>query len=458
MRPVTGILSGMTSFRAFINILAAVVFCLNGFAQTPGPQAGGATETFPDERIRERIENIFAQVDDFRRIEVRVQSGVVTLTGDAPHARAREEALSLARGMDGVVLVLDRFEEGAAIAGQLSPALAKLRDLGETFLKRLPLIVIALATLALFAWLANFLYRRERWFGRLRLSALADTLARRLVRIAVVGVGMLLALEILNATAIVGALLGAAGVVGLTLGFAFKNILENYLSGILLSTRNPFDIGDEVEIRGWRGKIALLTARDTVLVTLDGNHLRVPNSLVINSELLNFTRNPRRRFEFVVGVSVDLDLNHARRVGLAALARNPAVLAYPRPAALVDNLGESAVNLKFLAWLDQSEHDFAKTRSESIRTVKEAFDQAGIEMPEPLYRIQLRNSAAALSRPAADTTEESEPPPQEAPPAPVGADEIALEDVAVDDTIDRQIEEDRRESQEENLLPEPEKD
>ena len=395
-----------------------------------------------DETIRNRIAGIFSQVDDLRQIDVSVQSGVVTLSGEVPDMKTRDEAMALARRTEGVVLTLDRLQAPAEVTARLSPAVAKFRDLVRTLKEKLPLIGIALVILLAFVAMANFVHGRAEWFARLRLSSLGETLARRVVRIALVGTGVVLALEVLDATAIVGAVLGAAGLAGIALGFALKNILENYLAGILLSTRNPFDIGDIIEINGRSGKVARLTARDTVLVTLDGNHLRIPNGLVINSELLNYTRNPLRRFEFFVGVSVDLDINEARRVGLATLARNPAVIAGIKPLALVDELGDSTVRLRFQAWLDQTKHDFHKTRSESIRMVKEAFDQAGIEMPEPIYRVKLSEPAAPSqaepARPAVKVPETAEP-----------TDEA----LSADDTIDRQIQAEERESGETNLLP-----
>jgi small-conductance mechanosensitive channel len=435
--------------QVILCLLLATAPCQTAPGQSP-PAGGDEAEVqavevkapAPDEAIQRRIDSVFSQVEEFRKIEVHVRSGVVTLSGEVPGTRSRGEALALARRTEGVVMALDRLEETAEITVQLSPAVAKVRDLGKSLAAKLPLIVIALIVVAVFLIAANFLYRRETWFARLRVSSLGRTLARRIVRIAVITIGVLLALEILDAAAIVGAVLGAAGLVGIAIGFAFKNILENYLSGILLSTRNPFDIGDVVEIEGETGKVARLSARDTVLVTLDGNHLRIPNSIVINSKLLNFTRNPLRRFEFVVGVSVDLDLNTARQVGLAALSQNAGVLHDPAPAVLVDNLGESAVNLRFFAWLDQTQHDFLKTRSHAIRLVKEAFDQAEIEMPEPIYRVLLRgggeNPAAGPAKPA------PLPSPPGHPPA---------EDLSADRSIDRQIEEERRLPEEENLLP-----
>jgi small conductance mechanosensitive channel len=270
-----------------------------------------------------------------------------------------------------------------------------------------------------------------------------------------------LALEILDATAIVGAVLGAAGLVGLAIGFAFKNIMENYLSGILLSTRNPFEIGDVIEINGKAGKVAVLTARDTVLLTADGNHLRIPNSVVINSELLNYSRNPRRRFDFTVGVSVELDLEEARRIGMETLAKNPGVLADPKPMILVDSLGDSAVIVKFYAWVDQRESDFMKTKSEAIRMVKVAYDEAGIEMPEPIYRVHVPNAGLPLpgqQRERAEKSHQVEGRDSRKSTASASS-EVSAQDVAADDTIDKQIAEEQEKSAEKNLLePKPEDD
>lgn len=437
--------------KVLIVILLASLLLVEARAQRPAnieptQQPVEVVAPVPDETIQKRIESVFSQVDEFKRIELSVRSGVVTISGEVASARVRDEVLALVRRTEGVVLTLDRLHEAVEVATQLTPAIAKIKDLGKTFATKLPLIAIALLVITTFILLANFLYRRKKWLGRLHLSSLAENLARRMIRIVMVAIGFILALEILDATAIVGAVLGAAGIVGIAFGFAFKNILENYLAGILLSTRNPFDIGDVIEIKGQTGKVSMLTARDTVLVTLDGNHLRIPNSIVINSELLNFTRNPFRRFEFIVGVSVDLDLNEARRIGLSALARNPGVLAEPKPAARVDSLGDSAVNVKFLAWLDQTLHDFYKTRSESIRMVKEAFDEEGIEMPEPIYRVRLRNAGADID------SESVKIPKSIVAKAPAEAGGVSEADVLVDRTIDQQIEKDQRKTGEVNLL------
>ena len=408
-----------------------------------------------DDQIRERLQRIFHVVEELDSLQIDVEAGVVTLSGRVADDKVRDQALALVKRTEGVVMTIDRFEEKAEVSAQLSPAVAKLKDMGQKLMVKSPLIGLALVVAGFFWWLGRLLYNRESLFERLKLSSLARTLVRRIVKLTVTITGIVLALEILDATAIVGAVLGAAGLAGLAIGFAFKNIMENYLSGILLSTRNPFEIGDVIEINGKTGKVALLTARDTVLLTPDGNHLRIPNSVVINSELLNYSRNPRRRFEFSVGVSVDLDLNEARTIGLETLAKNPAVLADPGPVIIVDSLGDSAVILKFFAWLDQRQHDFLKTRSESIRMIKTAYDRAGIEMPEPIYRVHIPGAAAPLSIheqtevPAiADNDEVGS---QGSAPAPI-AEESSSVDLSADRTIDEQIAEEQRQSGEENLL------
>ncbi len=393
-----------------------------------------------DARIAERLTAIFSQIEDLSAVTVDVRSGVVTLAGTVPGKQSAEEALALTRKITGVVYVRDRIEEATEVSARVSPALQKLRDLGKRTRALLPVIAVAVAIVVAFWLLGSFLARRRGLFRWLGFSDLASELARRVIRTLIVGLGVVIALEILDATAVVGAILGIAGVAGVALGFAFRNIVENYLAGILLSTRNPFSIGDHVEIGGFSGKVVRLTSRDTVLMTLDGNHLRIPNGSVINKELVNYTRNPLRRFEFAVGVSVDLDLNHARHVGLETLRALRGVLADPAPTALVEELGDSAVVIRFFAWIDQIDSDFLKSRSEAIRMVKSAFDEADIEMPEPIYRVHLREKL-----PTADATQ---PPSKKSPEK----TDPTQADVATDHTIDKQLAADLATSAEPNLL------
>jgi small conductance mechanosensitive channel len=274
----------------------------------------------------------------------------------------------------------------------------ELAQLWERAIELLPLFGLALLTVVIFWFIAHLLTRSDllfRWID----NRFARDLARHFAQIVVIGGGVLLALELLDATALVGAALGAAGVVGIAVGFAFRDIIENYLAGLLLSMRHPFEANDLVSIDGEEGKVVRLTSRATILLTLDGNHLRIPNARVFKAVLVNYTQNPLRRVDFEVSVSVDVDLATAQKTGVDALSSTGAIIDDPPPLALVERLGDSTVCLHFYAWLDQRDTDFFKARSESIRIVKSAFDDAGIEMPAPSYQVTLgRDEARAASR------------------------------------------------------------
>ncbi len=387
-----------------------------------------------DTAIQQRLAAVLAEIDGLHDIRIDVRSGVVTLSGAVPNARSAREALEIARRTEGVLFVEDRLDEEIDLEARLRPAAQRFRELGSSALRILPVALVAIAVVVLFWFLGRLAGNRGGWLERLGLSDLAANLGRRVVRMLVTGVGILIALEILDATAVVGALLGVAGVAGIALGFAFRNIVENYLAGVLLSARNPFGIGDLVQVGEFLGKVVRLTSRDTVLMTPDGNHLRIPNSMIITSAMTNFSRNPLRRFEFQVGVSVDLDLVAARNLGVATLKRMKGVLPDPGPQGLIAELGDSAVQLCFFAWIDQRDSDYLKARSEAIRLVKTAFDDAGFEMPEPIYRVHVREAGAART--------EALPPAARAEEADVGADR----------TIDDQVADELLSSDEENLL------
>lgn len=262
----------------------------------------------------------------------------------------------------------------------------------------LPLLLLALLV-AWLAWLLGGWLSRRALIARLdRRNPFVTELARSTVRWLVFATGVIVGLEILQATALVGAVLGTAGVLGVALGFAFKDILENYLAGILMSLRQPFAPKDAVVIGEHEGIVMALNSRATVLMTRDGNHLRLPNAMVFRSVILNYTRNPNRRFAFDVGVGVQEDLVAAQSIGLAELAKVDGVLAQPPPRALIVGLGDSNVQLRFRGWMDQRSHDFEAVKSEAIRRTKLALEAAGMDMPEPIYRVQLSGAVESAGQ------------------------------------------------------------
>ena len=226
---------------------------------------------------------------------------------------------------------------------------------------------------------------------------------RSVVRGLVVLGGSLLALDLLGATSLVGAVLGSAGVVGLVLGFAFKDIAENYIAGILLSIRRPFSPGDLVKIDAHEGRVVALNSRATQLMTLDGNHLLLPNSLVFKSVMLNFSRNPKRRFEFSTNIATGRSWHDAMDRGIETLRGIDGVLDDPAPSALIETLSNDSATLRFMGWINQHENDLAKTRSEAMRLVRHELRSAGLTPPDGVQRILLSRGDEVDAKPESDT-------------------------------------------------------
>jgi small conductance mechanosensitive channel len=194
-------------------------------------------------------------------------------------------------------------------------------------------------------------------------------------------VGLYIIFQVAGLTSIALTVLGGTGLLGLILGIAFQDITENFLASIFLSVQTPFEAGDLVDIAGIMGFVQRLTTRATILMTQDGNHVQIPNSTVYQSNIYNYTSNPNRREDFVVGISYDDSVANAQEIALRVLEGHPAVLDEPEPWVLVESLGSATVNLRIYFWLDGSRYSWQKVKSSVIRLVKRAYEYAGIEMP-----------------------------------------------------------------------------
>ena len=256
-------------------------------------------------------------------------SASVFLWSSARRVRAEE-----GRAQEELVEAIENTTQRIDVVGE------RLALLGDRAFELLPLFAVALATIAVFAVVGHLLTRGDWLFRWIDNRFVRDTV-RHFVQILVTAAGVLIALELLDATALVGATLGAAGVIGVAVGFAFRDIIENYLAGLLLSMRHPFAPNDLVSIDGDEGKVVRLTSRATILLSLAGNHLRIPNSKVFKAVLVNYSRNPLRAFDFEISVGVNEDLVAAQTRGLDALASMDAILDEPPPRALLERFGDS---------------------------------------------------------------------------------------------------------------------
>lgn len=438
-------------------MLAACLTCLGFHSEAYAADDVIAVEpaTGSDDRIARRLADIYTEIAALNGVTVSVDAGVVELTGMVGSGVERERANAIAERVDGVVAVENTIAVSNEVVPRLSDALQTGVDRLASVASLLPLAAIALLTVAAFAIVARSIWSNKRLFSRTGANPFLGNLLRQITGFAVLMAGILSALELLDATAIVGAVLGAAGLAGLAIGFAFRDTIENYIAGILLSLRQPFSPHDLVAVDGHEGHVARLTNRATVLVTLDGNYVRIPNAKVFQGVLVNYTRNPLRRFSFQLGIGTDVDIAAAQELARRTLDAMPGVLDEPEPLVTVAELGESNVIIDVRAWVDQREVSFGKVRSEAIRQIKEHFEAAEFDMPEPIYRLRVTSGAEvaavnaapdAVQKAAASTTH----PPVRSRPAPAG--ETAAGDVSPEHHMVEQVEQERRRDASEDLL------
>lgn len=350
------------------------------------PESPGRVEVQPavkDDAIGQRITDILVATSWFNEPKVTVQKGIVFLKATTHNDESRQWAADLAKNTEGVVAVVNQIEVAPSTVWNFSPTFQVLNGLARGFVRLLPMIVVAVVVIAI-SWLLARLTVRLLRRGLLdrSLSRLLREVISRAGGILVMLAGLYLVLRIAGLTQLALTVVGGTGLIGLVLGIAFRDITENFLASLFLSLQQPFREGDLVEVANVTGYVQRLTSRTTVLMTLDGNQVQIPNSTVFKSTIRNFTSNPNRREDFVVGIGYDDSIPFAQEVALKVLAEHPAVLQEPEPLVLVDNLGSSTVNLRVYFWIDGGRHSWLKVKSSVIRLAKRAFQDAGISLPD----------------------------------------------------------------------------
>jgi small-conductance mechanosensitive channel len=362
--------------------------------QEPGAAISIETPPAEDAAIAQRLLEILDNLDGLDQVTVAVSAGVVEIGGDVGSKDARDQALGLARRIEGVVEVVDSTTLDRDVERRLAPTIGRITGSTRDLIGYLPLLAIATLIVGAFWLLSRLSGGLSSFYHHLTPNAFIAKLLRQVVQGTILVIGVILALSVLDASGLVSTVLGAAGLLGLALSFALRDTVENYIASILLSLRQPFEPNDEVMIEGHEGRVIRLTSRATVLLTLEGNHIRIPNAIVFKGMIVNYTRKPERRFDFKVGVDTEADLLAAQELAVATLSQADGVLDDPPPASRVDELGDSSVVLWVGGWVDQRRHDHRKVKSEALRLVKEAFDDADIEMPEPIYRLRFEGGGA----------------------------------------------------------------
>lgn len=341
-----------------------------------------------DVDISGRLTRILEATEWFRQPDVRVDEGVVFITGVVDDEKHKEWAGRLAQNTQDVVAVVNQLEVSEGSIWDLSPAWSELQQLAADAVRNSPLFAIGMLLLV-FAWFAAAFSVRvaSLVFGRRIRSELLRDVASRAVAVPVFLLGLYLVLKVSGLTRLAMTVLGGTGIIGLVVGFAFRDIAENFLASILISFQHPFNSGDLVQIAGSKGYVQSVNTRSTLLMTLEGNHVQIPNATIYKETITNFTSNPQTRADFVVGIGYDDSMTRAQSVALDVLCEHPAVVSEPEPLVLVESLGAATVNLRIYFWIDSSKYSLLKVRSAIVRLTKSAFEEAGISMPDEAREV-----------------------------------------------------------------------
>ncbi|MGA8848139.1 MAG: mechanosensitive ion channel family protein [Nocardioides sp.] len=274
----------------------------------------------------------------------------------------------------------------------------------DSFLRSLPRLGAALLVLLVLWGAARALRGLLRRYLGPRQTPSFTSVMSKIAGWIVLSLGVLAAMTIVFPSVQPVDLLAGLGFFSLAIGFAFQDILENTLSGVLMLFRQPFASGDQIEVQGQTGTVQAITIRETRLTTFDGQLILIPNRDVYKSVIRVQTHFERRRLSFVVGIAYENDAAQAAEIMIAAMRGVEGVAEVPAPEALIENLGVSTIDLSARFWCDARQHEALLVLHRVIDAVKKALDAAGIEMPAEIIALQATPSFRAAVQGDGDVT------------------------------------------------------
>jgi len=261
----------------------------------------------------------------------------------------------------------------------------------DAFWERLPYLCIALVVFSIF-WLLSKLFKlfvRKALTDRSYTKQNLVLVLNRVGSSAIIFIGFLIAMVIAIPGFTPGQLMSALGIGSVAIGFAFKDIFQNLLSGILILLGEPFKIGDDIIVSGMEGTVEDIQIRATYLRSPDGRRIVIPNATVYTSAVIVNTAYQRRRCEFVVGIGYEDDVQKAKSIILSILDKDPTILSQPGFAVNVNALADFSINLNVRWWVDTTETTTAGSISEVQERVIKAFAEHEISIPYPVQEVKI---------------------------------------------------------------------
>jgi small-conductance mechanosensitive channel len=271
----------------------------------------------------------------------------------------------------------------------LNPALAleKVDSWVDGFVKLLPNIVVAVIVFIAFFLAAKVIRMLVYKTLRSRQRANLGEVLGGFVTWVIIVFGALVAATIVVPSLNPADLIAGLGVSSVAIGFAFKDILQNWLAGLLILLRQPFEIGDQIEASGFVGTVTHIENRATIIKTYDGQKAVIPNSEIYTNAVLVKTGEAQRRTHYDIGIGYADDVDEACEIIKDAIAFVEGVESDPAPGAFVWDLAASWVTIRARWWTDSRRGDVVANRARILRAVKYGLDEAGIDMP---YNTQVQ--------------------------------------------------------------------
>lgn len=269
----------------------------------------------------------------------------------------------------------------------LSIVTARFRELWRATLTQLPNVAIAAVVFALFYLVAKLARRGMRSLAQHSRTNAALVLGR-LAQLALVLIGVLVATSIVIPSFKAGDVISLLGIGGVAIGFAFRDILQNFLAGILLLIIEPFRIGDQIVVASFEGTVEEIQTRATLLKTYDGRRVVIPNATIFTEAVIVNTAYEVRRMEYDFGIGYGDSITEVGELLLSTAAKVEGVLADPAPDLLIVDFAASTVNLRLRWWTSGPRQTRVLEMKSAVMTAaKIALDGAGIDLPFPTQQI-----------------------------------------------------------------------
>jgi len=262
--------------------------------------------------------------------------------------------------------------------------------LAEKFMASLPNMIFALLILAASYFVANLSSRLlKSVLVRQNAEPGVSHLLSRILKWVIIAFGAITALQrFFNVTAFLTGL----GIIGFTVGFALQNIMQNFVSGIILLIQRPFRMADSVSIAGYDGTVLKIGLRTTEMKTFDGRIVFLPNADVLSQPIINYTRADRRRVELPIGVSYDANPETVRNIILDEIKNIPGYIDTPDPLVLFHTFGDSSIDLNVLFWVDTTINSHIAAKDMALTSIKQAFEKRNIEIPYPTRTVRMHEN------------------------------------------------------------------